>query len=110
MKLVLLLALGASMVSAESLSFGSLVDRYFDDYFRLNPTAATAAGFHHPYDGQLEDYSRRGFQQRVEVSRKYLPLFERLPPSDDRELMIAHLKADILNLEDIAQQTRNPEL
>jgi uncharacterized protein (DUF885 family) len=110
MRLVMLLAVGVSIVSAETNSFDSLVDRYFDDYFRLNPTAATSAGFHHPYDGQLEDYSQRGFQQRVELSRRYLPQFEKLPQSDDRDLVISHLKADILNLEEIAQQTRNPDI
>lgn len=110
MKLALLLVLGASIVSAQTNSLSSLVDRYFDDYFRLNPTSATAAGFHHPYDAQLEDYSLRGFERRVELSRRYLPQFDKLPPSDDRDLVIAHLKADILNLEDITQQTKNPDI
>lgn len=110
MKLALLLLVGASVVTAQNNSLSSLVDRYFDDYFRLNPTAATAAGFHHPYDAQLEDYSQRGFEQRVELSRQYLPQFEKLPPSDDRDLVIAHLKADILNIEDIGQQTKNPDI
>ena len=96
-------------MSAQSASFNSLVDQYFDDYFRLNPTAATAAGFHHPYDAQLEDYSKRGFDQRVELSRKYLPQFEKVPQSDDRDLMIAHLKADLLNIEKIHQQSTNPD-
>jgi uncharacterized protein (DUF885 family) len=110
MKLALLLTIGASVVCAQTNSLNSLVDRYFDDYFRLNPTAATAAGFHHPYDGQLEDYSQRGFQDRVELSRRYLPQFEKLPQSDDRDLLISHLKADVLNIEDIGQQTKNPDL
>ncbi len=110
MKLALLVVAGVSLLKAQENSLSSLVDRYFDDYFRLNPTAATSAGFHHPYDVQLEDFSQRGFEQRVDLSRRYLPLFEKLPQSDDRDLVIAHLKADILNTEDIAQQTRNPDI
>jgi uncharacterized protein (DUF885 family) len=110
MKLAFLLLAGAFVVNAQTNSFDSLVDRYFDDYFRLNPTAATSAGFHHPYDAQLEDYSQRGFGQRAELARKYLPQFEKIPPSDDRDLVISHLRADILNLEEIAQQTKNPDI
>ena len=101
---------GVQMMSAQSTSFDSLVDRYFDDYFRLNPTAATALGFHHPYDGQLEDYSKRGFAKRIDLSRKYLPLFEKMSQSDERDLMLARLQADILNIENIRQQTTNPDV
>ncbi len=89
--------------------FDSLVDQYFDDYFRLNPTAATAAGFHHPYDRQLEDYSERGIQQRIELSRRYLPEFEKQPQTDDRDWMIAHLRADLLTWASIRPQTSNPD-
>ena len=91
-------------------SFDSLVNQYFDDYFRLNPTAATIAGFHHPYDKQLEDFSQRGFEQRIELSRQYLPQFQKLPQSDERDLVIAHLNADLVNSVDIHQQTKNPDL
>jgi len=97
-------------MSAQSASFGSLVDQYFDDYFRLNPTLATASGFHHPYDGQLEDYSKRGYRQRSELSEKYLPQFEKMPQTDDRDLMMAHLNADLLNIQQIHQQTTNPDI
>ncbi len=98
------------MAAAQTTSFDSLVDRYFDDYFRLNPTSATAAGFHHPYDTQLEDYSKRGFEQRIELCKTYLPQFGKLPQSDDRDLVISHLKADLVNLEQIRQQVTNPDI
>ncbi len=90
-------------------SFSTLVDRYFDDYFRLNPTQATAAGFHDPYDSQLEDSSAKGFQARIALCETYLPRFESLPQSDDRDLVIANLKAQLLNLRDIREQERNPD-
>jgi uncharacterized protein (DUF885 family) len=110
MKVPVLLLLGASLMAAQSSSsFESLVNRYFDDYFRLNPTLATASGFHHPYDTQLEDYSPQGFEQRIDLAKRYLPQFEKCSPSDDRDLVIAHLKADLVNLEQIHQQTTNPD-
>jgi hypothetical protein len=90
-------------------SFDGLLDRYFDDYFRLNPTAATTAGFHHPYDTQLEDYSARGIQEQLEMSEKYLAEFEKEPATDDRDLMISHLKAELLNVRNIRPQELNPD-
>ncbi len=89
--------------------FDALVDRYFDDQFRLNPTTATAAGFHHPYDAQLEDYSARAMHERIAVNRKYLAEFEKMPASDDRDWVIAHIHADLLNLESIRPQQTNPD-
>lgn len=101
----------ALMLSAQTASspFDSLVDHYFDDYFRLNPTQATGSGFHQPYDRQLEDLSARGIQQRVDLSHKYLIEFEKQPVSDERDLMIAHLKGDLLTWIDIHPQTTNPD-
>src|SRR5579875_2266795 len=110
MKLALLLVLGASVVTAQTNSLSSLVDRYFDDYFRLNPTAATAAGFHHPYDSQLEDYSTAGTQAQIAMDQKYLREFSALPVSDDRDWVISHIKGDLLNLQNIRQQETNPDV
>jgi uncharacterized protein (DUF885 family) len=108
MKLITLLVSGAAIMSAQS-QFSSLVDRYFDEQFRLNPTAATAAGFHHPYDSQLEDYSARGIQAQIALDRKYLELFGKMPASDDRDWVISHLNGDLLTLENIRPQETNPD-
>ncbi len=91
------------------LSFDKLVDEYFDDYFRLNPSSATASGFHHPYDNQLEDYSRTGIEKGIALDEKYLPLFDETPASDNRDLMISHLRADLLNTQAIRQWEKNPD-
>lgn len=104
-----LLLSGALVMSAQS-QFDSTVDRYFDDYFRLNPTAATTAGFHHPYDSQLEDYSTAGTQAEIAMDRKYLREFSALPVSDDRDWVISHINADLLNLQNIRQQETNPDV
>lgn len=108
MKTLGLLVLGVAVMHAQS-SFDGLVDRYFDDYFRLNPTAATTAGFHDPYDEQLEDYSARGTQERLEMNEKYLAEFEKEPATDDRDVMISHLRAELLNIRNIRQQEINPD-
>lgn len=89
--------------------FDTLVDRYFDDYFRLNPTAATVAGFHHPYDAQLEDYSARGAEERISMSTKYLAEFEKMPASDDRDLMVSRIKGDLLDIQQIRMHEINPD-
>lgn len=109
MKFAALLLLGATVMAAQN-SFDNLVNQYFDDYFHLNPTAATASGFHHPYDTQLEDYSRAGVEKGIALDKKYLPLFEHMPQSDDRDLMISHLRADLLNTEQIRQWEKNPDV
>ncbi len=91
-------------------SFDALVDRYFDDYFHLNPTAATAAGFHRPYDEQLEDYSRAGVEKQIALDQKYLPEFGKMPQSDDRDWVISHLHGDLLNQQTIRQWEKNPDV
>jgi hypothetical protein len=108
MKIPILLALGVAAMNAQT-PFDSLVDRYFDDYFRLNPTAATAAGFHQPYDTQLEDYSPHAIHERIALDQKYLPEFEKQPPSDDRDLMISRLKGDLLDIQKIRMYEVNPD-
>ncbi len=108
MKIAALLLAGATIMSAAS-HFDSLVDRYFDESFALQPSQATAAGFHHPYDAQLEDYSRAGIEKRIALSEKYLPLFEKEPQSGDRDWMISHLHAELVNLRDIRSWEKNPD-
>ncbi len=108
MKTLALLFCAASLMHAQ-LPLNALVDRYFDDYFRLSPTAATAAGFHGPNDAQLEDFSSRAVQVRVDLDRKYVQDFQNLPASDDRDLMVSHLKADLLNIQNIRDWEKNPD-
>lgn len=109
MKLAVLLLGSISIATAQS-PFDTLVNRYFDDYFRLNPTAATAAGFHGPDDGHLEDYSRAGVDKEIALDEKYLPEFEKMPQSDDRDWVISHLHADVLNQREIRQWEKNPDV
>ena len=48
--------------------WNQLVDNFFDDFFKLNPTQGTAAGFHQ-FDSGLEDYSRQGIENQIAFPR-----------------------------------------
>src|SRR5438045_8436701 len=54
-----------------SSNWNQLVDSFFDDFYALNPTQATAAGFHQ-HDSELEDYSRKGIENQIALANKYL--------------------------------------
>ncbi len=109
MKFVALLLASASIMSAQS-AFDHLVDQYFNEDFHLNPSFATSSGIHKPYDAQLEDYSRAGIEKQIALDNKYLPLFEQMPQSDDRDWMISHLHADLLANQSIRQWEKNPDI
>ena len=108
MKLWFLVLAGAGLMNAQSAE-SNLVDSYFAAYYALNPTSATAAGFHGVYDAQMDEVSASAFQKRIDLSRSFLPQFEKLPASSDRDLMISHLHAELVNLQDIRQQKTNPD-
>ena len=66
-----------------------LIDRFFDDYyFKFYPSTATQTGVH-KYDSQLEDYSRAAVDARVKSLHAYEQKFNALPPTADRDILIA---------------------
>ena len=107
MKVLALLAAGAMIASAQS-PFDQLVDQYFNEHFEFSPSEATADGFHQ-YDSKLEDYSRRSMQAEVAMDRKYLAKFESMPQSDDRDLVLSRIRAELLATEDIRGWEKNPD-
>ena len=87
-----------------------LFDRFFDDYFfRFYPSQGTAAGFHQ-YDTQLEDYSKPAVQRRIAVLHQFEREFEAVAQSDDRDLVLGKIRADLLELESIRQWEKNPDV
>jgi hypothetical protein len=108
MKSVLLVIVGAIAMNAQS-PFEALVDRYFEDQFRLHPSRATDFGFHEPYDSQFEDYSVKSNQEQVAMDEKYLAEFQRVPASDERDLVISNIRADLLDIQNIRGRERNPD-
>src|SRR5713226_8916195 len=66
-------------VSAKPRTFHELVDAYFDDYFKANPSQATGVGFHQ-YDHQLEDFSLAAHQRNRRKLLEYLAAFQAVNP------------------------------
>jgi uncharacterized protein (DUF885 family) len=95
--------------------FQEVVDAYFDDYFKANPSAATSVGFHQ-YDNQLEDFSEAAHERTRQRLNKYLAEFEAINPRtlpamerDDREIMIATIHSALLEEERVQMWRKNPD-
>ena len=95
--------------------WNKMVDEYFDQYFKFNPTQGTSVGFHQ-YDSQLEDYSRKGGEQQITFAKSFLAKLEHfdskqlpLEERQDYELVINNLKSTLLSLENIRGWEKNPD-
>jgi uncharacterized protein (DUF885 family) len=100
---------------AKPRGFHELVDAYFDDYFKANPSAATSVGYHQ-YDSQLEDFSAAAHERTRQRLLKYLAEFEAIKPQtlspldrDDREIMIATIHSALLEEERVQMWRKNPD-
>lgn len=96
-------------------NWNHLVDNFFGDFYRLNPTQATAAGFHQ-HDSELEDYSRKGVENQIALANKYLErlgAFDRkalsAEESQDYQLLVNDLKSTLLELQNIRAWEKNPD-
>jgi uncharacterized protein (DUF885 family) len=94
--------------------FNALVDQYFDFYFPLHPSDATAAGFHQ-YDRQLENYSASGRDQQARGLQEFLVKFSavdrsKLSPdtSADLDWIISSIHSELLELQDIQMWKKDP--
>src|SRR6266567_7109234 len=84
------------------LNFHELVDSYFNQYFKANPSQATGVGFHQ-YDRQLEDFSLSAHRRNRRRLSEYLTMFTMINPRtlsqlerDDREIMMATIHSLLL--------------
>ncbi|HVS21009.1 MAG TPA: DUF885 family protein, partial [Pyrinomonadaceae bacterium] len=105
----------AAPVNAKPRSFHELVDAYFEDYFKANPSQATSVGFHH-YDRQLEDFSFAAHQRNRRKLLEYLAAFQATNPRvlsllerDDREIMIASIHSIMLEEDRVHMWRKNPD-
>ncbi len=96
-------------------TWNALVDQYFDDFYKFNPTAGTSAGFHQ-YDTHLEDYSRAEVQRQIASMHAWETRVEAFDPKDldetnaaDRELLLANIRSSLLSLETIRFWEKNPD-
>jgi uncharacterized protein (DUF885 family) len=105
----------SATVNAKPRSFHDLVEWYFDDYFRANPSQATNVGFHQ-HDQKLEDFSVSAHRRYRRMLMQYLAEFQaidvrRLSPNDrdDREIMIATIHSLLLEEDRVQQWRKNPD-
>jgi uncharacterized protein (DUF885 family) len=106
----------ATSVSAKPRTFHELVDAYFEDYFKANPSQATSVGFHR-YDHQLEDFSLAAHQRNRRKLLAYLKEFQAINPRglsqndrDDREIMVAAIQSSLLEEERVQMWRKNPDI
>src|SRR6266704_2068164 len=105
----------ARPVDSNAANFNALVDKFFDFYFPLHPSAATAAGFHQ-CDAKLEDYTAAGNEQVTRGLKEYLTNFEsvdrtKLSPDTVADLgwVVASIRGELLELEDIQPWRKDPD-
>ena len=116
--IVLFVLSGAIMTTrthAKPQPFQQIVDAYFDDYFKANPSQATSVGFHQ-YDHQLEDFSLSAHQRNRRKLVEYLAAFQALNPRalsplerDDREIMIVTIHSLLLEEDRVQMWRKNPD-
>jgi uncharacterized protein (DUF885 family) len=113
--LMICLVMGTS-TSARPRTFHELVDAYFEDYFKANPSQATSVGFHQ-YDHQLEDFSLAAHEGNRIKLLAYLKEFQAINPRtlsqndrDDREIMIAVIQSLLLEEDRVQMWRKNPDL
>jgi uncharacterized protein (DUF885 family) len=113
--LLALTIVNADSKSQASSEWNKLVDSFFDGYFKLNPSQATAQGFHE-YDSDLEDYSRKGIDDQIAFAKSYIARLNRfdskpLPVEarQDYQLIANNLKSTLLELEEIRSWEKDPD-
>jgi uncharacterized protein (DUF885 family) len=105
----------AGSKSTRNSGWNELVDNFFDDFFKLNPTQATAAGFHQ-HDSELEDYSRQGIEHQIAFAKDYLGRVNSFDTKSlsseerqDHRMLVNDLESTLLELEDIRSWEKNPD-
>src|SRR6266567_3135115 len=102
-------------INAKPRSFQQLIDAYFDDYFKANPSQATGVGFHQ-HDRELEDFSLAAHQGNRRRLLEYLGEFQAVNPGtlsrlerNDREIMIATIHSILLEEDRVQMWRKNPD-
>jgi len=112
-----LLGAAACLAQSRDAMFDRLADRYYNEVaFRYAPEAGTQAGFHQ-YDPLLGSGSRSEIQAQIAALRAFageVAGFDAraLSPfvAADRELLLAQIRGQLLELETIRPWEKNPDL
>ncbi len=97
-------------------TFTYYADQFFSDvYFRYDPTAGTSAGLH-DYDALLEDKSLSAINRHIAALRAFEGRIDAIDPSaldvsvaDDRNILLANIRSELLTLEVIRPWEKNPD-
>lgn len=96
-------------------AFSSLIEEYFDYYFKTYPTFATAAGIHQ-YDTMLEDYSKSAIQRQISAFKKFAFKLKAIDlrklsfsEAIDYAVLTSHVQARLLDFETIQMWEKNPD-
>jgi len=117
-RIVLILALASlGLAQNRDQQFGTLADRYFDDLvFRYDPVQATQAGFHQ-YDAQLPSGTREEVRAEIAALHRFEDEVVKFSPAGlspfvaaDRELVLAQIRGQLLELETIRGWEKNPDI
>ena len=107
----------AAQSPAGNAAWNALVDDFFNDvYFKYQPSAGTAAGFHQ-YDAQLEDYSHQSVTNQIAALHAVERRVEAFDVSKlssvesaDRELVLNWIRGNLLTQEVIRPWEKNPDV
>ncbi len=109
-------AAGTTAATSADARFAELSQRWLDDWFALNPVAATQTGDHH-HDAELDDLSPTGRQRAYDFAHRILAEVERIEPAQlspanriDREILLNQLRSDIWNEESLQAAEWDPLL
>ena len=117
LRIFFLLALaGACFGQARDAEFNKLAGRFFDELmFRFNPVAGTAAGFHQ-YDALLPSGSRAEIDAQIAALKRFEAEVRNFDPrglspgiAADRELVLAQIQSQLLELENIRPWEKDPD-
>ncbi|MBW4697174.1 MAG: DUF885 domain-containing protein [Aphanocapsa lilacina HA4352-LM1] len=97
-------------------AYPQLVDAYFKATFEVNPSFGTSAGFHE-YDSRLENFAPAARTAWIAKLKALMQAFEAIDPAslnpaerNDREIVLASIRSNLLELERIQMWKRNPDL
>ncbi|PYT35742.1 MAG: hypothetical protein DMF52_09640 [Acidobacteria bacterium] len=97
------------------LDFYRIADRYLDDSMRAYPTTATMVGYH-TYDGDLEDLSAGGIEDKLDLARHYRAEVSAVDPKRlstsariDYHLVMNDIEATIFSLTELRPFERDPQ-
>jgi len=107
---------GVCFGQARDAEFNKLADRFFDEVlFRFNPVEGTAAGFHQ-YDALLPSGSRAEIDAEIAALKRFEAEVRSFDPrglspgiAADRELVLAQIQGQLLELETIRPWEKDPD-